>query len=108
MCTVLLPLGDNPIAVNKYIISYFTKTTLRNLISAKILILPLCKFCWLTDQVFKVYNVPASKERNSLIFRINYSNGSLPPGVSGEEEVTRTGISQCRLGLVHYNGNLLT
>ena len=22
MCTVLLPLGDNPIAVNKYIISY--------------------------------------------------------------------------------------
>jgi len=29
MCTVLLPLGDNQIAVNKYIISYqFTPTAL--------------------------------------------------------------------------------
>jgi len=26
MCTVLLPQGDNPIAVNKYIISYHTAT----------------------------------------------------------------------------------
>jgi hypothetical protein len=24
MCTVLLPPGDNPIAVNKYIMSYYT------------------------------------------------------------------------------------
>ena len=27
MCTVLLPPGDNPIAVNKYIISYNTRKT---------------------------------------------------------------------------------
>jgi hypothetical protein len=29
MCTVLLPLGDNPIAVNKYIISYHIKVKIK-------------------------------------------------------------------------------
>jgi len=78
---------------------YFTKTTFSNFISAKMLILPLCKFCCLTDLVFKVYNVLVSKERNSLIFRINYSKESLPPGVSGEEDVTRTGYRSVGWGL---------
>lgn len=36
---------------------YFTKTSLNHFISAKRLILPLCKLCCLTDLVFKVYNV---------------------------------------------------
>jgi len=57
--------------------------------------------------VFKVYNVLVSKECNSLIFRINYSKGSLSPGARGEEDVTRKEISQCRLGLVHCSGNFL-
>jgi hypothetical protein len=60
------------------------------------------------DLVFKVYNVLVLMECNSLLFMINYSKGSLPAGVSGEEDVTRKEISQCRLGLVYYSGNLLT
>jgi len=30
MCTVLLPSGDNPIAVNKYVISYYFVFGLRS------------------------------------------------------------------------------
>jgi len=37
------------------------------------------------DLVFKVCNVLVSMECNSLIFVINYSKESLPPGVSGED-----------------------
>jgi hypothetical protein len=58
------------------------------------------------DLVFKVYNVLVSMECNSLIFIINYSKGSLPAVVSEEKNVTQKEISQCRLGLVHYSGDL--
>ena len=46
MCTVLLPPGDNPIAVNKYIVSFFLTRSVTSLSDASLAVCvsPECKY----------------------------------------------------------------
>jgi hypothetical protein len=78
MCTVLLPPGDNPISVNKYIISYINLSVLK-----QISFISLCCSIFLTHSGFHrqissskvlfigqinfVYNLSECKEGNSQI-----------------------------------------